>query len=355
VAGHPSQRCFLNIATGAGHFLARYRFSTALAVVAAALAAGCSDKAANPTDGKDAKADATKGGDGKITLVMIPKDTQATFWNQVRSGAERAAKEYDVELIWKGPATGNDRSEQKKVVQQYIGEEVDGILLAPTDSVALAPDVHTASAKGIPVLIFDSAVDGKVGEDFISLVATDNEAAGRLGGKHLMELVGKGAKTILFRHMEGHASTGAREKGALDEMKAAEANVLVENRYSGQNSTEAQNTALNMVDELREAAGVFASNQTSAEGLLNALKQQNLAGKIKFVGFDTSERLVEGLRDGAIQALVVQDPVAMGYQSVKLMVDHLHGKKVEQSVNTGAHLVTAENMNDPEIAPLLKN
>ena len=343
-------RRFLNPAAGAGPRWASVRPTAAMVLVAIFLTAGCNSRSPDSADGKGAKSD-----DGKITLVMIPKDTQATFWNQVRSGADRAAKEFDVELIWKGPATGNDRSEQKKVLQQFIGEDVDGILLAPTDSVALAPDVHTASVKGIPVLIFDSAVEGKVGEDFISLVATDNEAAGRLGGEHLMKLVGNGGKTVLFRHMEGHASTGARERGALDEMKKAGANVLVENRYSGQNSTEAQNTALSMKDELQEAAGVFASNQTSAEGLLNALKQQNLTGKIKFVGFDTSERLVEGLRNGDIQALVVQDPVAMGYQSVKLMVDHLGGKKVEESVNTGAHLVTAENMDDPEIAPLLKN
>lgn len=343
-----------SILSAAGRVFAGASRAAVISLLAVWLLAGCSSSSSDSAAGKDSKQEPKNEGGGKITLVMIPKDTQATFWNQVRSGAEKAAKEFDVELIWKGPATGNDRSEQKKVMQQFIGEGVDGILLAPTDSVVLAPDVHAAAEKGIPVLIFDSAVEGEVGKDFISLVATDNEAAGRLGGKHLMELVGKGGKTVLFRHMEGHASTGAREKGALDEMKAANANVLVENRYSGQNSTEAQNTALNMVDQLREADGVFASNQTAAEGLLNALKQQNLTGKIKFVGFDTSERLVEGLRDGAIQALVVQDPVAMGYQSVKLMVDHIHGQKVEQAVNTGAHLVTAQNMNDPDIAPLLK-
>lgn len=324
-----------------------------LALLAVTALAACSKPAATPATGSGGS-DAAEADDGKITLVMIPKATQATFWNSVRQGAENAAKEFNVDLTWKGPARDNDRAEQKKVIQQFTNEGYDGILLAPTDSVVLAPDAHTAMAKNIPVLIFDSAIEGEPGVDFISFVATDNEAAGRLGGKHLMELVGQGGKTVLFRHMEGHASTTARESGALDEMKSAGANVLVDNRYSGETSVEAQNAAMNMIDVIRDADGIFASNQTSAEGLLLALRQTNLAGKIKFVGFDSSELLVQGLRDGHISALVVQDPVNMGYTSVKLMVDHLNGQKIEPVVNTSVHLVTPENMNDPEIAPLLR-
>jgi ribose transport system substrate-binding protein len=169
-----------------------------------------------------------------------------------------------------------------------------------------------------------------------------------------MELIGNGGKAVLFRHMEGHASTAAREEGALEEFKAANAEILVENRYSGPDIATAQNTALNMIDELRAASGIFASNQTAAEGMLSALEQRNLAGKVKFVGFDTSELLVGGLRAGHIDALVVQDPVQMGYTSVKLMVDHLNGKEIEPKVNTDVHLVTKDNMDDEEIAPLLE-
>lgn len=315
---------------------------------------GCGDKSTPSEDLGTSEELAAAADETRIRLVMIPKATQASFWNSVRTGAEQAAKELDVDLQWKGPARDNDRSAQKNVVQQFTGEGVDGILLAPTDSTALAPDVATASAKGIPVLIFDSAVAGEQGKDFISFVATDNSAAGRMGGKHLMELIGEGGKAVLFRHMEGHESTTKRETGALEEFKAAKAEVLEQDRYSGETSTEAQNTALNMIDVLREANGIFASNQTASEGLLLALRQRNLAGKVKFVGFDSSPLLVDGLAKGEIDALVVQNPAKMGATAVKLMVDHLHQQKIEPTVDTGAHLVTRKNMNDPEIAPLLK-
>jgi ribose transport system substrate-binding protein len=325
------------------------------ALAAAVLTVGCSDSASTIDAAADGASDNDDGAkDGKFTIVMIPKATQATFWNQVRQGAERGAEEFDVELIWKGPAKDNDRTDQQRVLQQFTNESVDGILLAPTDRIGLAEDVRTATGKGIPVLIFDSGLDAEQGKDFISYVATDNLAAGKLGGKHLMDLIGDGGKAVLFRHMEGQESTTNRESGALEEFKAAGAEVLSDNRYSGETSIQAQNTALNMIDVLREAAGIFASNQTASEGLLLALEQQNLAGKVKFVGFDSSPLLVRGLRDGHIDALVVQDPVNMGYTAVKLMVQHLRGEEIDPLVHTDTHVVTRENMDDAEIAPLIE-
>jgi ribose transport system substrate-binding protein len=323
----------------------RLRGAAAAAVLAARLAAGCS----NSSTGGDAPKD-----EGKLTIVMIPKATQASFWNQVRRGAERARDEFGVELTWKGPALDNDRTEQQRVLQQFTNESVDAILLAPTDRVALVEDVRTATGKGIPVLIFDSGLDAEQGKDFISYVATNNREAGRMGGKKLMELIGNGGKAVLFRHMEGQESTTQRETGALEEFKAASAEVLTESRYSGETSGEAQQTALNMMDVLRQADGIFASNQTSSEGMLLALQQQNMAGKVKFVGFDSSPLLKAALAAGEIDALVLQDPVNMGYTAVKMMVQHLKGEPIEPLVETAANIVTRENMNEPQFAPLFE-
>jgi ribose transport system substrate-binding protein len=325
-------------------------------LVAAALVivAGCSSNAPAPSSTASAAAASPSSNAKRFTLAMIPKGVQTSFWNSVREGAEQARDEFDVELIWKGPARDNDRTLQKQVMQQFTGAGIDGILLSATDKQALVPEVRTAMGKGIPVLIFDSAIEGQQGPDYISYVATDNRAAGRLGGKHLMELIGRGGKAILFRHMEGHESTGNREEGALEEFKAADANILAENRYSGETATEAQTTALNMIDVIREADGVFCPNQSSSEGLLLALRQRNLAGKIRVVAFDSSPLLTAALREGHIDAIVCQDPVRMGYLSVKLMVEHLRGQPIEPLVTTAVQLVTRETMDDPAISPLLQ-
>ena len=330
---------------GQRSFFRRISVVTTLLALAWVVSTGCSQPSpSNPSKG---------GAKDRLKLVMIPKATQASFWNAVRKGAEQAAEELEVDLTWKGPAVDNDRAAQKEVAQRFV-TGVDGLLLAPTDSIALAPTARTAMKQGTPVMIFDSALQGKLGEEFIGYVATDNLAAGRMGGKHVMELVGNGGKVILFRHMEGQESTSARENGALEEFRAANANILVEDRYTGQTAGEAQKTALNMIDTIRQADGIFASNQTSSEGLLVALQKNNLAGKVKFVGFDSSPMLVKALAAGEIDGLVVQDPVNMGHTAVSLMVDHIGGKKIEPLVSTDCHLATRENMDDPKIKPLLE-
>ena len=117
---------------------------------------------------------------------------------------------------------------------------------------------------------------------------------------------------------------------------------------------EAQTAAMNMIDKLRDAGGIFCPNESSTMGMLLALRQNNLAGKVKFVGFDASPNLVKGLRDGAIDGLVVQDPVRMGYLAVQTMVSHLKGQAVEKRIDTGAHVATHDNMDTPDIKTLLE-
>jgi ribose transport system substrate-binding protein len=130
-------------------------------------------------------------------------------------------------------------------------------------------------------------------------------------------------------------------------------NVIVENRYGGATAGEAKTASLNMLDKLRQAQGVFCPNESSTFGMLLALRQSNLAGKVRFVGFDTSPPLVEALRKGDIDALVAQDPVKMGYLGVKTCVEHIKGKAVETTVDTGVRLITRDNLNDPEIKKLI--
>jgi ribose transport system substrate-binding protein len=156
-------------------------------------------------------------------------------------------------------------------------------------------------------VIMDSALKGEPPKDFVCTVSTNNHRAGEMAGEQLGKLLDGKGKVVLFRHKEGSASTDQREAGFLEAIKKfPKIQVIVDNRYSGTIISEAQSAALNMLDKLREADGIFCSNEPSTLGMLRALKQNNLAGSKKLVGFDTSPGLVEGLKSGEIKALFAQ-------------------------------------------------
>ncbi len=290
----------------------------------------------------------------KLKIAVIPKGTTHIFWRSVQAGAQTAGKELGVEIIWKGPLKENDRAQQIAIVEQFVQEGVAGIVLAPLDNTALQRPVATAVSKKIPVVIFDSALKGEAGKDFVSFVATDNKQGGAMGGEYLAKLLNGKGKVVLLRYQVGSASTQEREDGFVSAMKKSPGlKLTVDNRYAGATAGEAKTAAMNMIDKLKEADGVFAPNESSSFGMLLALRQNNLAGKIKFVGFDTSPPLIEALQKGEIDALVAQDPTKMGYEGVKTLVASIRGKQVPKTIDTGVRLITRENLNTPEIKKLL--
>jgi ribose transport system substrate-binding protein len=292
--------------------------------------------------------------DTKWKIAVIPKGTTHVFWKSIEAGARAAEKEFGVEIIWKGPLKENDRAQQISIVEQFVSEGVDGIVLAPLDAIALKRPVAAATRKKIPVVIIDSALQGEAGKDFVSLVATDNRKAGSLGGEELARLLGGKGKVVLLRYQVGSASTDEREAGFVEAIKRnAGVQIIVDNRYAGATAGDAKTASLNLLDRLREADGVFCPNESSTFGMLLALRQHNLAGKIRFVGFDTSPPLVEALRKGEIQALVAQNPTRMGYEGVKTMALKLQGKEAPPAIDTGVKLITRDDLENPDVKALL--
>jgi ribose transport system substrate-binding protein len=294
---------------------------------------------------------------GRLTIAVIPKGETHVFWQSVHAGAEKAAKETGVEILWKGPVQENDRTGQINEVESFISRGVSGICLAPLDDAALRKPVSAAMSKKIPVVIFDS---GLKSEDYVSFVATDNYKGGTLAGERLAEILGRKGKVALLRYMEGSASTAEREQGFLDTIrKYPDLAVASDNQYAGATADTAIQASENLLTSLKtpegglRVDGIFAPNESSALGMLRALENAGLAGRIKFVGFDSSEKLVDALKAGRLHGTVLQNPVKMGYLAVKTMVDHLKGQKVERRIDTGAVMVTPENMEQPEMRALL--
>ena len=291
-----------------------------------------------------------------LTIAVIPKGTTHSFWKSVEAGARQAGKELNVEIQWKGPLQENDRSGQISVVEQFTGQGVDGIVVAPLDDTALKRPIVAAGEAKIPVVIIDSALKATPGKDFVSFVATNNKLGGTVAGEQLAKILGGKGKVVLLRYQEGSASTDEREAGFLEVMaKNPGITLLVTNRYAGATTGEAKTAALQMVDDLKAADGIFCPNESSTFGMLLALRQIGIAGKVKFVGFDGSPDLIKGLTDAEIDALVVQNPTKMGYEGVTALVKSIRGEKVEVRIDSGCGLVTRENLQSPEIQTLLGN
>ena len=289
----------------------------------------------------------------KLTIAVIPKGTSHLFWKSVQHGAQKAEKELgNVEVIWKGGIKEDDLEAQVKVVEDFIARGVDGIVLAPLHDKALKRQVADAAGSGIPVVIFDSALDST---DQTSFVATDNYVGGQMAGKRMLELLGDtGGKIVVMRYIEGHASTTKREEGFLEAVKKGKnIQIISENQYGGPDVDTAQKKGENLLPKLREADGVYTPNEPTTYGMLLVLEQNDLVGKIKFVGFDGSPKLAEGLAKGHIHGLVLQDPINMGYTAVKTMVTHLRGGQVPKWIDTGCALATKKNMADQRIKDLL--
>jgi ribose transport system substrate-binding protein len=329
-------------------------FFVALALALAGCGSGSQDTSTESASG-------ASGGSTKPTykIAVIPKGSTHEFWKSVHAGADDAAKELgNVEVIWKGPTKEDDRDDQIKVVELFTAQGVDGIVLAPLDDTALKQPVEDAKNSDIPVLIIDSALKGT---DVVSFVATDNKNGGSMAADALAKALGEKGDVAILRYQEGSASTGDREEGFLEQMrKYPDVHVISLNQYAGATVETAQTASENLLQRYRNGdgtlglAGIYTPNESSTFGMLRALQDNGWAGKVKFVGFDASKKLIDGLDAGQIDALVVQDPHKMGYLGVKTLVDSLNGKTPEKRIDTGAVLVTKEKRNDPDIEALLK-
>ena len=315
------------------------------------LLAGCSKQKADGAPAPD-KSAAPK----KLRIAVVPKGTTHEFWKSVHAGAVKASRELGVEIVWKGPLKEDDLKSQVDLVQSFTAQGVSGLVLAPLNDVALASSVKGSVRAGIPVVIFDSDLKGS---DHSSFVATDNRAAGALAGERLGKQLGGKGNVIVLRYQEGSASTHHREQGFLEAIKKfPEIKVVSENQYGGATTESAYSASENLLLAQNAAKGqihgVFCPNESTTFGMMLAIEKAGLSGKLQFIGFDASEKLVQGIRSGTLHGLVLQNPFKMGYLAVKTMTEHLQGKKVEARIDTGAMLVDKANLESPEIAELIK-
>jgi ribose transport system substrate-binding protein len=294
-----------------------------------------------------------------FTVAVIPQGSTHEFWKSVHAGAIKASRDsaedgIHVNVIWNGPIREDDREQQVQVVEGFLTRRVHGIVLAPFDKNALVRSVEEATRARIPVVVIDSNLESS---DPISFVASDNYHGGELAADGMGELLGGRGKVLVLRYQEGVASTEQREKGFVEKIRASYPGIkiLSSNQYAGASRDTAKSAAENLLNRFgREIDGMFTPNESSTAGALLALEDSGRAGKIRFIGFDSSPLFVQAMRDGKLDGIVVQNPFRMGELGVKTLVAHLRGKPVQKRIDTGVTLITPANLDEPDSQKLLE-
>lgn len=289
-------------------------------------------------------------GNKPIEIAVIPKSFSHQFWLTVKAGAEQAGKELGVKIVWQGTAKETEIEQQINIVQDMINRGVSAIVLAASDANALVGIVETAINKGIPVITIDSGVNS---DKPLSFVATDNIAGAKIAADTLAKLIGEEGEVGLIPFVAGAATSEMRERGFKEGIAQYPKIKLVSTLYSDSNVAKAMDVTNDMLTSFPNIKGIFAANESSAVGCAQAIRSKGKAGQVKIVAFDAAEEEIQALKEGVIQALIVQNPFKMGYLGVKCAYDAIQGKPVEKRIDTGVTVVTLENINDPEIQKLL--
>jgi len=286
---------------------------------------------------------------GKRVIGVVPKGATQMFWQAVHAGALKAAREFDMEVLWNAPAQESDRSRQISIVDAMINRGVDGIALAPVDRLALVNVVHRAIDRGIPVVVFDSSLDS---QRTVSYVATDNSEGGRLAARRLGSVLKGGGKIAIIDDMPGSASTTARVEGFKEELQKFPSLEILPVQFVMADRAKARAVTENLLSAHADLAGIFADHENAAIGAALALaSRQNHT--VRLAGFDSSEQLVRYLQEGWIDSLVVQHPFRMGYEAIHALGLKITGKFPQPKIDTGSTLILAADLDKAEVKSLL--
>ncbi|UJF32381.1 ABC transporter substrate-binding protein [Paenibacillus hexagrammi] len=288
----------------------------------------------------------------KIYIPVISKGFQHQFWQAVKQGAEKAAKEFDVEITFEGPETEAQVDKQIEMLQAALGKNPKAIALAALDTKAALPLLQKAKSANIPIIGFDSGVDSDIP---VTTAATDNKAAAALAADKMAEAIGKEGEIALVVHDQTSRTGVDRRDGFTEEIKAKYPNIkIVDTQYGGGDQLKSTDLAKAIIQAHPNIKGIFGANEGSAIGVVNAVTELK-KDKIVVIGFDSGKQQIEAIRSGKMLGAITQDPIGIGYWAVKAAVQSLKGESVPKTIDTGFHWFDKTNMDSDEIKPLLYN
>jgi ribose transport system substrate-binding protein len=285
------------------------------------------------------------------TLAVIPKANADLFFLTVHAGAERAAHDLKVSITWNGPDRETDYSRQIEIVDAMITRHVDGLAISATDDSALIGPLQRVIQAGIPVTIFDSAVNI---ENYVSLIATDNYGAGCTAAQSLAALLPQPCTIAMLMQKPGGTSTELRERGFEETVaKDFPRLTIVARQYGMGDRAKSMAVAENILTSHPDLAGIFASSEACSIGAIRAIRARRLNGTIKLITFDVSDIHIEALHDGTAQVMLVQDAFRIGYEAVRSLAEKLAGRAPSRHLDIPARVVVKADLDKPEVRALL--
>lgn len=251
-----------------------------------------------------------------------------------------AAEEYEVKFSVCAPETEDDYVRQNELIEQAILEKPDAIVLTPSSFTETTPMAEKIVENGIRLFLLDSEIDTKVAECMIS---TDNIKAGRLQGEFVKKILRPDSRIAVVAHVKNSSTAMEREQG-LREGLGSDAEKIADVVFCDSNYDKAYQLMLQILAEHPDVDVVVGLNEYSAVGAARAIVDKGLAGKISFVGFDSSLEEIKMLEGGIFRGMVIQNPFKMGYLGVETAVKALNGEKVPDQIDSGSVLITRENM-----------
>ena len=276
-------------------------------------------------------------------VVLVAKSTQTEFWLSVFAGAQAAAAEYNVELTTIGPETEEDYETQNRMVAEAVADGAEALVFSAIDYENNAAAVDAAGQAGVKIVSIDSGVDSdQVG----TYIGTDNYAAGRMAAQAALEGVEGELVVGLVNYDEGTANGQERERGVREALAesgrarvAASVTTLVE-------AGRAQTDTADLLRNNPEINAVVAFNEPTSVGAARAVEELDRQEQVFLVGFDSNVATIDGLQEGSVDALIVQNPYAMGYLGVESAYRLLSGQggALETTVDTSTQIVNRGNL-----------
>lgn len=272
-----------------------------------------------------------------LYIPLISKGFQHQFWQAVKTGADKAGQEMGVRVSFDGPDN-----------ETQVDKQID-MLAAALDSQAVIPLLKKAQAEGIPVIAFDSGVESDIP---LATASTDNKAAAALAADKLGEMIGGKGKVAVVAHNQTSLTGIDRRDGFLDQMKSRYPEVeVVAVEYGDGDHLKSTEITKAILAANADIKGIFGTNEGSAVGVLNGVRE--MGAKVVVVGFDSGKAQKDAIREGVMAGAITQNPVGIGYETVKAAVAASKGETLPKMIDTGFYWYDKTNIDDPAIAAVL--